>query len=109
MDKKENLKLEKYKIYLKEEAKKFRLTEKDLGNLYDCMWMMDTPKEINQDFQGTLKTNNMFEWFHDLRNRIEEIVVPEIHKEKKEVKNKMPQGDKTGPRGKGPKTGRGKG
>jgi len=86
MNEKEKLKLEKYKKYLKEEAKKFRLTDDDLGNLYDCMWMMDTPKEINQDFQGTLKVNNMFEWFHNLRNRIEEIVVPEIHNKKKEVK-----------------------
>ena len=87
MDKKEKLKLEKYEKYLKEEAEKFRLTDEDLGNLYDCMWIMDTPKEINQDFRGTLKVNNMFEWFYDLRNRIEEIVVPEIHNKKKEVKN----------------------
>jgi len=77
MDKQEEIKLEKYKKYLKEEAKKFRLTDEDLGNLYDCMWMMDTPKEINQDFKETLKINKMDKWFYDLRNRLEKVVVPE--------------------------------
>jgi len=82
---KEEQKLKEYKKYLKEEAKKFKLTDEDLGNLYDCMWMMDTPKEINQDFRGTLKINNMDKWFNDLRNRLERVVVPEIYNEKKEV------------------------
>jgi len=75
---KEEQKLKEYEKYLKEEAKKFRLTDEDLGNLYDCMWIMDTPPEIQQDFRETLKINNMDKWFHDLRDRLERVVVPEL-------------------------------
>ncbi len=78
MDKEEKEKIEKYRKYLKQEAEKFRLTSEDLGNLYDCMWMMDTPNEIHQDFRKTLKLNKMDKWFHDLMNRLERVVVPEL-------------------------------
>jgi len=78
----EKLKIKRYEEYLKVEAEKFRLTDEDLSNLYDCMRMMDTPKEINQDFRGTLKLNKIDKWFYDLRNRIERIVIPELNNKK---------------------------
>jgi len=68
--------LKKYEKYLKKEAEKFKLTDEDLENLYDLMFIVDIPKEINQDFKKTLKINNMDEWFYDLRNRLEKIVAP---------------------------------
>ena len=79
MRKKELDKLEKYKKYLGIEAEKFRLTAEDLGNLFDLFFMVDTPKEIQQDFKGTLKLNKMDKWFYDFHRRVEEIVIPELH------------------------------
>jgi len=75
-------KLKEYEKYLKEEADKFRLTSEDLGNLFDCMFMMNTPKEIGQDFGGTLKLNNMDKWYKDFHKRIEKVVVPELYNDK---------------------------
>jgi len=69
---------EDYKKHLKEEAEKFRLSSDDLSNLYDLLNIADTPKEIEMDFRGTLKTNNLDKWFKTFLNKIEKIVVPEI-------------------------------
>ena len=82
-----NEELRKYKEYLKIESKKFKLTEEDLGNLYDLFFIIDTPKEINQDFMGTLKLNHLDKWFHNFHERIEKIVIPELNN-KKDIRNK---------------------
>ena len=75
----EEKKLEEYKKYLDEEAEKFRLTAKDLGNLFDLQFMVDTPKEVRQDFWETLRLNNMDKWFTDFFKRVENIVIPELN------------------------------
>ena len=77
--------IEEYKKYLDEEASKFKLTAEDLGNLFDLQFMIDTPKEVHQDFWRTLKLNKMDKWFKDFFLKIEKIVIPELH-EKKETK-----------------------
>jgi hypothetical protein len=64
--------------FLEKEAKKFRLTVEDLHNLYDLLHIVDTPVEIHQDIQGTLKLNKMYEWVIRLRQRIEDLVIREI-------------------------------
>ena len=79
--------IKEYKKYLDEEASKFRLTAEDLGNLFDLQFMIDTPKEVQQDFFGTLKLNNMDKWFTDFFKRIEKIVIPELNNKPKEIKN----------------------
>jgi hypothetical protein len=83
--KKKSEELKKYVKYLKEEAKKFRLTHQDLSNLYDLFYIVDCPYEIQIDFRKTLEINKMNKWFDDFHMRVEEIVIPELHEQKKEV------------------------
>ena len=71
--------LEKYKKYLNEEGSKFKLTGDDLSNLFDLHFIVDTPKEVHQDFFETLKLNKMDEWFKDFFGRIENIILPELN------------------------------
>ena len=56
------------------EIEKIKLTEKDLHNLYDLMYMLDG---VTYD---TMKLNKMEKWFKDFFKRVERIVVPELYK-----------------------------
>jgi hypothetical protein len=77
---------ERLKKYLKKRdalAKKLRLTGEDLANLYDLLYIADTPREIPFEFRATLKANNLFEWYKKLFEKVERIVVPELYTKRK--------------------------
>jgi predicted methyltransferase len=67
---------EKHKEWYKEQeklAKEFKLSVTDLHNLYDLLYMIDTPKEINIDLMKTIKMNKMKKWFNNLFWRLEKV------------------------------------
>lgn len=70
--------MKKYFKYLDREAKKFRLTQEDLSNLYDLFYMIESNE--------TLKLNKMDKWADEFHQRIEKIVIPELYEEKDELK-----------------------
>jgi len=72
--------MKEYKIYLEKESKKFKLTPRDLGNLYDLFYMID------DNTFGTIKLNKMDKWFRKFHERIERIVIPELYKKSKKKK-----------------------
>jgi len=74
--------LNKYRKYLEKEVKKFKLSSKDISNLYDCFYMMD------DDTYNTFKLNKMNKWFDEFFERVERIVIPELYKFKEEPKFK---------------------
>ncbi|KKN35384.1 hypothetical protein LCGC14_0784110 [marine sediment metagenome] len=69
--------LKEYRKYLDKEAKKFKLTQEDLSNLFDMFYMLD------DDTYRTIKLNKMGKWFNKFRERIEEIVIPESYSKNK--------------------------
>ncbi|KKK52478.1 hypothetical protein LCGC14_3104510 [marine sediment metagenome] len=71
--------MKEYKTYLERVSKKFRLTSKDLGNLYDLFYMID-----DATF-STIKLNKMEKWFREFHKKIEKIVIPELYKKKSKV------------------------
>ena len=74
----QTLRLKRYKKYLEKEARKFKLTNYDLLNLYDLFYMIDG------ETHDTLKLNKMDKWFEDFLERVERIVIPELYEENKQ-------------------------
>lgn len=71
--------MEGYKKHIEEGAKNFKLSPKDLHNLYDLLHIADTPPQVPIDFRKTLKMNKMEEWFDKFFEKVERIVVPELY------------------------------
>ncbi len=69
--------MKEYNKYLEKESKEFRLTSKDLSNLYDLFYMVD------DNTMKTIKLNKMYEWFAEFHERVEKIVLPELQESKK--------------------------
>ena len=72
--------MKEYKEYLKKEASNFKLTSRDLSNLYDMFYM------VEDDSFETIKLNKMDKWFIKFHERIERIVLPELYKKSKTSK-----------------------
>jgi len=63
--------MQKWMKKQEELAKEFKLTVRDLHNLYDLFYMITW-----QDYK-TLKLNKMNKWFEDLFTRLEDICLDE--------------------------------
>ena len=58
-------------------AKDFKVSARDLHNLFDLFFMVDSPAHFPMDFQETLKLNKMDKWFNKFHNRVEEVCLKE--------------------------------
>jgi len=80
--------MKEYRKYLEREAKKFKITSKDLSNLYDLFYMVD------DDLMSTLKLNKMDKWFRTFHTRVEKIVLPELYKKRTKQTKKIGSANK---------------
>lgn len=94
MDEKEKKKhekdMKKYLKHLKDSAANFGLTAMDLSNLYDLLYMLDTPweiqKKLKMDLHSTLKANNMLTWYRKFFAKLDDII---LYDPEKDEKNKI--------------------
>lgn len=75
--------MEKYNKEVEKKAKNFKLSGRDLHNLYDMFYM------VNWQDYDTLKLNGLSKWFKQFFGKIEEIVLPELYEDDTTRKKKI--------------------